>query len=373
MALLKIAKAEIFRFCLPFAAPVRIGKTLLSKREGFFIVLTDDEGRQGFGEVAPLPGWDTLSMDACRSECFRLKRMLMPGTLNLDGYDPAVPGLGMWSPPCSCLPHALFGLESAFLHLCVERLWVEGRLSLPLNCGVRVSGLFLPSLDPKRIEALMAVLAQSGVQTIKIKIGRLPLEEEIRQIKVLRDSIGAGAILRFDGNRHLCSDEYACYYSAFSSAPVAYAEEPLRDPDLLASTNVPWPVAVDESLPVYLDRNEANLASLPSGIAFLIVKPGLVAGISGMIRLARMAAEKRMGIVWSSAFNTGVTLVTLAIAARLAGLPAQTAHGLDTLRYLTDDVLETSVGIHRGWLRISRKRVLEGLHLNWRRLTLESS
>ena len=115
---------------------------------------------------------------------------------------------------------------------------------------------------------------------------------------------------------------------------------------------MPWPVALDESLDGLLDPDEPRPSSLSPAVRTIILKPGLLNGLHAMARC--IADAKRAGIktVFSSAFNTGVTIAALGIFSRLAGLPPETAHGLDTLRYLAADVLTESPVIQDGQLVI---------------------
>lgn len=364
MALLNIAAIDIYRFHIPFAAPVKVGDILLHHREGYLLALTDHRGQTGYGEVAPLPGFDQISLNRCRDDLSDLQRVFPDLILSTEQFDIRSPWMGLTSPPLTCAPHTLFGAECALLNLYLQSKLKEGSIVLPEPPAIPVNGLFFPTADAGESSRQIQTLREKGFQTIKVKIGRLPEVEEIEQILGLADAVGIDVILRLDGNRQLSRQSYARYYTALKSLSVEYAEEPLFEEEAASSGGVPWPEALDESLPFYLSSEHPDLARLPSDIRTIILKPGFVAGLSGMARLAHDASERRIRMVLSSAFNTGVTLTMLGVFSVLANLPPDTAHGLDTLRYLKADVLSASPGIRRGTLRIDRSLLACGMQLN---------
>lgn len=364
MALLNIATAEIYHFYIPFTSPVKVGDVVLHQREGYLLALTDDHGQTGYGEVAPLPGLDPISLDRCRDDLSKLQRIFPDLILNAERFDIRSPWLGLTSPPLTCASHMLFGVECALLNLSLQSKLKEGRIILPDPLAIPVNGLFFPTADSGEFSLQIQALREKGFKTIKVKIGRLPEGEDVKQILSLADAIGKDVILRLDGNRQLSGQSYARYYTALKSLSVEYAEEPLLEEDVAPSGSVPWPAALDESLPLYLNSEHPDPAQLPPGIRTIILKPGLVAGLSGMARLAHDASKRGIRMVLSSAFNTGVTLTMLGVFSVLADLPPDTAHGLDTLRYLKSDVLSTSPGIRGGTLSIDRSLLSGGMRLN---------
>jgi len=96
----------------------------------------------------------------------------------------------------------------------------------------------------------------------------------------------------------------------------------------------------------------------------VILKPGLVNGLHAMTRAVRNAEKVGIGTTFSSAFNCGITLATLGVFSHLLGLPAEKAHGLDTLRYLAADVLRPSPVISGGMLEIPAGLIFGEASLN---------
>jgi len=337
--------------------PVKVGREVLHEREGFLIALTDDEGRRSYGEIAPLPGFDLTTLERCLQDIPSVSGVLNNACLHHDRFQLSAPLLGFadirvssWS------AHTLFGVESALLNLHLQHREtgsLDALFPLPEETLlIPVNGLFIPESATNSLDRRISILKNSGATTVKIKIGRLPAEEEIRQIRCLVEEIGAGISLRLDGNRNLTPAAYRLYYKALSNLPVEYVEEPLPAEDMERAGDVPWPLALDESLAQLLDPEEPCLSRLAPTIRTVILKPGLVNGLHAMARAVRNARQAGIGTIFSSAFNSGITLATLGVFSRLLGLPPETAHGLDTLRYLAADVLRPSPEISRGMLEI---------------------
>jgi len=356
----RIVRTEIYRFFIPFTMPVKVGREVLHEREGFLIALTDDEGRRSYGEIAPLPGFDLTTLERCLQDIPSVSGVLNNACLHHDRFQLSAPLLGFADIPVSSWSaHTLFGVESALLNLHLQHREtgsLDALFPLPEETLlIPVNGLFIPESATNSLDRRISILKNSGATTVKIKIGRLPAEEEIRQIRCLVEEIGAGISLRLDGNRNLTPAAYRLYYKALSNLPVEYVEEPLSEGEMEMAGEVPWPLALDESLVSFLDPEEPRLSGLDPAVRTVILKPGLLNGLHGMARAVGTAGEAGIKTVFSSAFNTGFTLATLGFFSRLAGLPPETAQGLDTLRYLAADVLLPSPEISGGMLVISGK------------------
>ncbi len=398
---MNIAGFDVYRFRIPFVTPIKVGHVVLHEREGFVVVLTDRQGRRGFGEIAPLPGLDKESLDDCRNDLSVLRKQLGKCSFNTDQFDIASPAFGMMDLPAKLNPHTLFGLESALMSLYLQ----EAPLSLPDTINIPVNGLFIADPNDEQVDVQIQALLARGMKTVKVKIGRLPADQEIHQILRLADAVGSDLRLRLDGNRSLSSAAYSHYYSTLRHLNVEYAEEPLRAGESLQSGDVPWPIALDESLPRYIDPTHSDAAGVPPNIQTVILKPGLLSGLSGMAGFIASARKRCIRTVLSSSFNTGVTLANLGAFSQiliisdlsfrpdmhrvniqpearndLEWLPAcagktnrddtnsssnslAIAFGFDTLRYLQADVIVQSPAISGGAITIPRN-MLADMSLN---------
>lgn len=350
---MKIKSVSIYRYRIPFAAPVRVGKQILDAREGFILELRSDNGFTAYGEIAPLPGLDKVSLDQCRHDLPSLRDYLTETDLHFDRYNLTAPFLGIVSLPEKkempiWINHTRFGVECALMQLFQQ----QNRFEVSFPFRIPVNGLFIPDKTAANVNNQINKVKKQGVQTVKVKIGRMAADEEISQIRDLACHLGAGVAFRLDGNRSLTPELYRYYYNALHDLNVEYAEEPLQSEDWIEALSIPWPVALDESLEGILDSSDPQPSQIRPLVKTIILKPGLLAGLHSIARCIVDARSAGIKTVFSSSFNTGVTLASLAIFSRLAGLPPETAHGFDTLRYLKGDVLTQSPGIIEGSLVI---------------------
>lgn len=203
--------ARLYQYKLPL--DTRNWKT----REGLIL-----QWNNGFGEIAPLPGFSRETLAEARSEILKL-----------------LPHLASAKPT---LPSVRFGLS------CASIPFLQTPLHLPL-CA----------LGPK-----------PNFPTIKLKLGHLPLSEAIpltkTHVKIHR--------LRIDCNRSWTLDQALSFASHFQPTDFAYLEEPLRSfSDLVRfSEMTQFPIAVDESL---LDSPWQEIPTLKA----VVVKPTVLGSI----------------------------------------------------------------------------------------------
>ncbi|NQU62727.1 MAG: o-succinylbenzoate synthase [SAR324 cluster bacterium] len=353
---MKIAECDVHSFRIPFKESITVSGKRLYHREGFLIALVDDRHQTFFGEVAPLPGLDTVSLSQCREQLCRIKGYLKGHFLSPEQFDLKKPFLGL-IPVSEDSPLAFmdacvqFGLESALLELTI----CHGLCGLPdvdQNPEICVNGLFIPVDDNDRIRPQLDGLGLAGFDTVKVKIGRIDPSREIEQIRRLVDFFDGSINLRLDGNRSLSLTDYNHYYHHLGSLPVEYVEEPLPAGKWTEALTIPWPLALDESLGDFLDGPQFDLGKLPWQVRHIIVKPGALPGIHQLFGLLATASENRIQVVLSSAFNTSIGLSALGLISHLACNSHETVHGLDTLKYLGGDLLTEPLVISKGKLRI---------------------
>ncbi len=353
---MRITGFNIRFFSIPFKEAISVAGNPLQQREGFVLGLCDDRQQWGFGEAAPLPGLEPVTNSQCRDELCQLKQHLVGCHLDSACFDLTKPLLGLiptpdHSPLDDMTASVWFGLESALL-----QLYLRNHPDLLLkpgdNLAIPVNGLFIPSNDSNRLEQQSQALKQDGFDTIKVKIGRIAQDLEVEQILRLADFFDGEINLRLDGNRSLTPEAYKQFFSRLGSLKIEYVEEPLPAGMWEEALAIQWPLALDESLGEFLDEQGQDLGKLPRQIRHIIAKPTAAKGVHGLCRLLVSAAEKGIQVVLSSAFNTGLGLSTMGLLSHLATSSNPTAHGLDTLKYLSGDLLAEPLSISQGKLHI---------------------
>lgn len=157
--------------------------------------------------------------------------------------------------------------------------------------------------------------------------------------------------LRLDANRAFSFDDAARLLRAIADRDIDHFEEPLRDPTIPAllalQALVPFPLAVDESLGALgVD------AVLAAGLRRLVLKPVLLGGPLPVLEIAGRARAAGAAVVVTTAMDSAVG--AWAAAHLAAAVNNGLAHGLDTSRWLTEDVAPGPEPVD-GWLDIPER------------------
>lgn len=302
-----------------------------SFRHGILIRLSD-EGYTGYGEANPLPGLHRETVDAVHQQLISFQKRVSdwPIPLNLEEIDSLLNDAEQNRP---LLPSLRFALESALLQLAASQQ--ETLPSYLLNPAaaseIEINGL-LAGEGGKEADVLQQML-KAGCRTIKVKVGRNTIDEEIALVKKLNSLLPDNAQLRLDANQAWEISEAQHFLEGVGECAVEYLEEPLKNPadlHLLADRTVP--LALDESLvstsPIHL--------SIPENVRALILKPALLGGALVVAQWARIANEAGADVVISGSFCSSVGLIA---EAGIAAAYSKSAAGLGTWRWLAEDVL----------------------------------
>jgi len=332
---MKLARFDLHRYNLPFSRPLTLKGVTFHHREGLLARLSGDDGSEGWGETAPLPGFSGESLDKAAEQLLRLAGSMIGREVTDDWVDP----YGEFAREIEdTAPSVRFGFELAVWNLYGA---LSGRTLPELvtpspRSLVPVSGL----LSGSPVEVLEGArrMRDAGYRTVKLKIGARTVAEDAALVRALGDELGNPISLRLDANRTWSYEEAAEFVSAMPR--FEYVEEPLADParlpDLVRRFGVP--VALDESL-VGMDPEELETFA----VAF-VLKPTLLGGISRTLRVAERALHLGITPVVSSAYESGVgTAVLAALAAGIGNRPLPA--GLDTYRVMAEDVLETPLNL----------------------------
>ena len=330
---MRIEGFDLYRYEARLKDPIKLKGATLHRREGVLVRLTADDGSEGWGEAAPLPGFSTEGLDDATQQLRAMAAPLtgseMPANLSLLHYPP-LSELGHLA------PSARFGLELALLNLAVafqvktlpELLTDRPQDTIPVN------GLLSGSREDVFASALS--MREGGYGAVKLKIGRREVAEDVEAVRGVAEILGDGVSLRLDTNRAWGFDEAVRVAEGISGVRIAYVEEPLAEPSRLADLARGWglPVALDESL---VGMPPGGLAGHPYAGA-VVLKPTLLGGVSRALRFANEAKALGMAPVVSSSYEAGVgTGALVALASAVGWEPA----GLDTYRALAEDVLES--------------------------------
>ena len=274
-----------YRFKIPLTKPLILKSQQHLAREG---VLLEQDGQ--WAEASPLPGFSSETIEdvisALRGEV----------------------------PPPASLQFALQALEE------------------PITEQIEVPWNYLLMGDREQVLADADKCAHAKCWAAKLKVGRGGLLAEIELVEAVRDRLPDDVHLRLDANQAWSFEEAVTFFQAMESVNLEYVEEPLQDSHMLeklfSETGARY--ALDETL-----LHEDSLDPWPNATA-LICKPTILGGRSAVQRLTAVGKP----IVFSAAFESGVGIARIAQLA--ASFSPGHAAGLDTLAWLTEDLLARS-------------------------------
>ena len=325
----------LYRYAIPFTEPITVKRQQLVQREGIILALKSAcEKHVAYGEIAPLPGLHQETLQSAEAQLVELfsKRETLTSSMMPDKLYPSVrTGVEM----------AMINLDAAIsgtLPSFSEKEQVAEQI--PVNALLFGD----TSLVMQRAEKYFEL----GYRTFKLKVSANTTTQSINSIRELHRTFGSTVKLRLDANQSLSLDEAISFAKQIPPGSVAYIEEPLQQAELTG--NFYAKTAIHSALDETLWQKPELLATIPeASLAALILKPNRLGGISAALHFARYAREKNLLAVFSSAFESGISLSFYAwLAASTAVEPA--ACGLDTYRYLQHDLLETPFGAENALL-----------------------
>jgi len=291
-------QAQLWRYQVPMDAGVVLRDRRLKTRDGLLVRL-DANGQQGWGEIAPLPGFSNESLE--------------------DATDAALAWLNVWrqgdDTALPTLPSVAFGLSCA-------QAEVTG--ALPAPADYRVAPLC--SGDPDELFALLS--AMPGEKVAKIKVGLYEAVRDGMVVNLLLEAI-PDLSLRLDANRGwtpLKAQQFAKYVNPDYRSRIAFLEEPCQtraqSREFAAQTGIA--IAWDESL-----READFVMQAEPGLSAVVIKPTLTGSLERVREQVTAAHEQGLTAVISSSIESSLGLTQLARIA--AWLTPATVPGLDTL------------------------------------------
>ncbi|WP_312585511.1 o-succinylbenzoate synthase [Atlantibacter sp.] len=291
-------QAQLWRYQVPMDAGVVLRDRRLKTRDGLLVRL-DANGQQGWGEIAPLPGFSNESLE--------------------DATDAALAWLNVWrqgdDTALPTLPSVAFGLSCAQAEL-------TG--ALPAPADYRVAPLC--SGDPDELFALLS--AMPGEKVAKIKVGLYEAVRDGMVVNLLLEAI-PDLSLRLDANRGwtpLKAQQFAKYVNPDYRSRIAFLEEPCQtraqSREFAAQTGIA--IAWDESL-----READFVMQAEPGLSAVVIKPTLTGSLERVREQVTAAHEQGLTAVISSSIESSLGLTQLARIA--AWLTPATVPGLDTL------------------------------------------
>ncbi|WP_410014228.1 o-succinylbenzoate synthase [Sodalis sp. C49] len=308
--------ATIYRYSLPMEAGVVLRNQRLKSRDGLVVRLECD-GRDGLGEIAPLPGFSRETLIEAEASALELLRRWV------DGEDAAADGGGLALASGPAAPSVAFGISMALAELAGELPDAAPYQTVPLCTG-----------DPDRLIPMLAALP--GRKIAKIKVGMYEAIRDAVMVNLLLEAV-PDLHVRLDANRSWTPAKaagFARYLDPSLIARIDFLEEPCATPaqSLAFARDTGIAIAWDESL-----REPDFQLRAQQGVAAAVIKPTLTGSLARCRALVAQAHREGLTAVISSAIESSLGLTQLSRLA--AWLTPGIQPGLDTLTLMRSQLI----------------------------------
>ncbi|MGB2079250.1 MAG: o-succinylbenzoate synthase [Vibrio sp.] len=298
--------AKLYRYQLAMDSGVILRQERLTHREGYIIHLQTEQG-QGYGEVAPLPGFSLETLTQIEPVLIELLELWVT--------------TGQWPHDLDAFPPSVaFGLSMA-------RMSLNGELED--SDVVKVAPLC--SGDPD--ELLPILERMEGEPIAKMKVGFYePIRDGIL-VNLFLESL-PDLTVRLDANQQWNLDKalkFASYIQPQHRRRIAFIEEPCqsKDDSLEFAAQTQIAIAWDEQMQTAVRDAKVNELDAPH-VGAWIIKPSLIGSVQRCQKLITQAQDLGLQVVISSSLESSIGLNQLRkLSAQY--LP-QTIPGLDTLQ-----------------------------------------
>ncbi len=320
-------KAQIIPHRLVFKEPAGTSRGVYRTRNVHYVILTDETGRTGIGECAPLL---KLSCDD-RPDYEEVLRQ----AVDLTAKTGVIPfeDLRPW-------PSILCGLEMATAHLKAGSLALSDTPFARSEAGIPINGLIWMGSYERMAERIREKTAQH-FHCLKLKIGAIDFEKELDLLARIREEFGPDVVeLRVDANGAFSPADAKKKLERLAQFELHSIEQPIRAGNWEAMGELcretPIPIALDEEL-IGINNPEEKARLLDTILPqYIILKPSLHGGFMGGDEWIKLAAERDIPYWATSALESNIGLN--AIAHWCAAHCVTRAQGLGTGMLYTNNI-----------------------------------
>jgi len=344
--------ANLYKCDLPLKAPLETSHGTISVRTMWVLEITDERGRVGLGEAAPLPGFGGETPEECDRALNQALAMLTSDLVSswVERGRPDAP-LGKLETLLGRTPCARHAVEGALLDLMAQHQGVPlaGLIAAHHATLIPVNGL-VNSLANGITEANH--LLDAGFGTVKFKLG-VDAEDAARRLTAIRNVLGVQVQIRCDANGAWTLDQATAFGLAVKDANLEYIEQPWPAADIadLATLRrrVPVKIAVDESVRFAVDVGRIGAAQAADVV---IIKPMFLGGWRATNQAVKLAASCGLEVVITSAFDGAIGRACATHYAAALNLTTR-AQGLATGSLFVGDLVTEPLPVAAGATRIN--------------------
>ena len=289
--------AKFTKKTFQFKRPSGTSRGVLTEKHAWFLEVwnTEDSEVIGIGECSIIPD---LSPDFDSFESYERMLTAVCADTNID--------LDEWPSIKFGLETALLDLENGGQRIIFNNGFSKGKQSIAIN-GLIWMGE--SSFMHEQIEEKL----NAGFTTLKMKIGAIDFESEIKILQSIRDRYTKEQItLRVDANGAFSPEEAEHKLSILADLDIHSIEQPIKAGQYKAMaelcTKTKLPIALDEELiGIHIKVDKINLLKQIKP-QFIILKPSLHGGISGTKEWIEIAESHNIPWWITSALESNIGL-----------------------------------------------------------------
>ena len=290
---MEITEVEAFPISIPLDSPVSFATRTLERRDHAIVYVRTDEGHEGLGYSlgyggAPLVAdavsdlLEPMLVGEDPRDTERLWREMFDGTVQIGRKGVLVRAI-------SCVDLALWDIKAKAAGMSLAKLLGGGTEPIPAYAS---GGYYREGKGLSGLREEMETYVDRGHDVVKMKVGRLSVEEEVERVRTVREAIGPDRTLLMDANGKWKNQQEAVRACrAFAEYDPYFIEEPVMPDsvDLMREVNaaLDYPVAAGE-----LEFSRYGFAELLREDAVGIVQPDVtvVGGVTEFLKVAHTAA-----------------------------------------------------------------------------------
>ena len=337
---MKIKHVDLFHIRIPFVTPYKLSKAYgtLENAEAVIFKIHTDEGIIGLGEADPM---NPFTEETPRSVMTIMQDVIAPRIL---GRDPTQ--IGMIE---ADLDSAVHGHPTARGAVNMALNDIAGKVyQVPVHAlfgGVKQAqfpilwgtGSGTPEEDIVTIEAL----AKKGFRTVMIKMGALPISDEIKRMVSVRKHFGDEMSIIVDANQGWEVSETLKFIRQTRNHPPDLLEQPVKHWDIRGLKQIRrhsfCPVSADESV---TSVHDAALLIREEAVDAFSIKVSKNGGLNRSKQIASIADAFGLKCLMNSMLEFGITqAASLHVGCTLSNL-VKMGHAYGSVIRMSDDVTD---------------------------------
>ncbi len=360
---MKINGLELYQISIPFAEPYRLSKIYgtLHDAQAVIVKLETDEGLVGLGEADPM---NPFTEESPESTMAVLGDIIAPNLLGRDpreiarlesNLDPMVQG----NPTArGAVNMALYDILGKAVDTPVYQLMGGLRhAKLPLLLGIS-------SLDLERSIDAINQLISKGVSTVMLKMGEMPIADEIKRFIGIRQHFGKNIKLVVDANQGWETAEALEFIEGINGYHLDLLEQPIERRNLAGLKQIceqsVCSLSADESL---VEAADAAVLIRQQVVDVFSIKVSKNGGLDKSKLIAQMAAGFGLKCLMNSMLEFGITqAASLHLGCTLPNL-LDCGHAYGSVTRMSDDITDFGQNISDGVVTVPSGAGL-GVNLN---------